>query len=86
LQNALNRLSEVGYVRSEASRRGGRERKILRGRAYDRLDELVGALASAVVTARASSEPPVLREHAVRSAAPRASVGTQLGGVDDGAL
>jgi len=88
LQNALNRYSELGLVRFEASGRGGRERKVMRGTAYERLDEIVAALAHAVVTARASSDPPALRERATTAArsAKRPEVSVRLGGVDDGAV
>jgi hypothetical protein len=88
LQNALSRFSELGFVRSEASKRGGRERKILRGPGYDRLDELVATLAHAVLAARLGSEPPALRVRVTGSVRPTSKVGVRapLGGVDDGAV
>jgi predicted transcriptional regulator len=44
LRNALNRFTEMGFIRSEQRGRGGRDQHVLRGAEWDRLEPFVLSL------------------------------------------
>ena len=59
LQNALRRMTELGFVRTEQRGRGGRERVTLRGARYSELPAFVDVLKEAVLQGRAVWPQPL---------------------------
>jgi glycerol-3-phosphate O-acyltransferase len=60
LENAINRLGEIGMIAFESRGRSGRERWVLRGPEYGRLAEVEGRLLASVNPAAPPPRPPRL--------------------------
>lgn len=54
LRNALSRLEEMGFVRAEARGRGGRDRRMVRGKDWDNLEAFVLSLERSLRVHRAA--------------------------------